>query len=81
MFLRWKDVVLDMLFMWLSKVSPGSKVTPKFLTTMFGVMGQPSMLRVRPDTLFVSFLWPRSMISVLSEFKYKKFVFHPTSVT
>ena len=77
MFLRWKYAVLDVLFMWLSNVRPGSKVTPRFLTTMFGVMRQPSMLSVRSDTLFVSFLWPGCIISILSECKSKKFGWHP----
>uniref|UniRef100_A0A0E9XYW9 Uncharacterized protein n=1 Tax=Anguilla anguilla TaxID=7936 RepID=A0A0E9XYW9_ANGAN len=62
-----------MFFIWVSKDRSGSMVTPRSLTTILGSAKQPSQFKVRVDNFSLNILGPKTNISVLSEFRSRKF--------
>ncbi len=72
MFLRWKNAVLQMLEMWLSKKRLLSNSTPRFLTDDEEFTEQQSSVRQCSRLLHAEVFGPIINTSVFSEFSSKK---------
>jgi hypothetical protein len=68
---RWKKAVLETVLICSSKERSGSRVMPRYFTVLFETTVQPLIVRFNRRSL--CFLGPRTNISVLSEFKSRKF--------